>query len=505
MMKQNGSLTLGGAIALGALLALAGTAHAQTAISGAAAGSDLHFITIKGTGLQPPSGNPTVSLESYSLTVGSFTNVQITAALPANLKPGTYNLAVAANGTANFDVTIGAAGPVGPAGPAGPQGPPGPGFSLPFSGSVATNDPAIAVSNTGGTAISALGYGGYGATIAGGVSGGTALAGVLAVGGGGSGVSTGGPGFSGTGGIGANSGGDGVDVTGAAVTGYQAQAGAGVTATGGAAGINGSAGNGITAYAGSGDSSYGGPSGANGIFATGGSTIAGCSLCTTGAGGYFQGGGNPNDGSTFGGDGVHANPGSNTGVGIYALSVCAAGTPPCNGYNSVAGLFSGDVYVDGNLSKNGGSFKIDHPLDPANKYLYHSFVESPDMMNIYNGDVTTDGGGHATVTLPDWFEALNSDFRYQLTVIGQFSQAIVASKINHNTFAIRTDKPNVEVSWQVTGIRQDAWANAHRIPVEAEKTKADQGHYLHPELFDHAGEPGITELHHPRPKQRQQQ
>jgi hypothetical protein len=171
----------------------------------------------------------------------------------------------------------------------------------------------------------------------------------------------------------------------------------------------------------------------------------------------------------------------------------------------VAGLFSGDVYVDGNLSKNGGSFKIDHPLDPANKYLYHSFVESPDMMNIYNGDVTTDGGGHATVTLPDWFEALNSDFRYQLTVIGQFSQAIVASKINHNTFAIRTDKPNVEVSWQVTGIRQDAWANAHRIPVEAEKTKADQGHYLHPELFDHAGEPGITELHHPRPKQRQQQ
>jgi trimeric autotransporter adhesin len=171
----------------------------------------------------------------------------------------------------------------------------------------------------------------------------------------------------------------------------------------------------------------------------------------------------------------------------------------------VAGLFSGDVEVDGNLSKSGGSFRIDHPLDPANKYLYHSFVESPDMMNIYNGNVTTDGAGHATVALPDWFAALNSDFRYQLTVIGQFSQAMVASKINHNAFTIRTDKPNVEVSWQVTGIRQDAWANAHRIPLEAEKAKADQGHYLHPELFDHAGEPGITELHHPHPKQRQQQ
>jgi hypothetical protein len=70
--------------------------------------------------------------------------------------------------------------------------------------------------------------------------------------------------------------------------------------------------------------------------------------------------------------------------------------------------------VDGNLSKAGGSFKIDHPLDPANKYLYHSFVESPDMKNIYEGNVTTDGSGLETVTLPDWFEALNRDSRYQL-------------------------------------------------------------------------------------------
>jgi len=120
-----------------------------------------------------------------------------------------------------------------------------------------------------------------------------------------------------------------------------------------------------------------------------------------------------------------------------------------------------------------------------------------------DGTIVTDGRGHAAVGLPDWFEPLNSDFRYQLTVIGQFSQAMVASKISHNAFAIRMDKPNVEVSWQVTGIRQNA--NAHRIPVEVEKAKADQGHYLYPELFDHAGEPGIIELHHPRPNKRPQQ
>jgi hypothetical protein len=162
-----------------------------------------------------------------------------------------------------------------------------------------------------------------------------------------------------------------------------------------------------------------------------------------------------------------------------------------------AAFFDGNVDVDGNLSKAGGSFKIDHPLDPANKYLYHSFVESPDMMNIYNGKATTDASGSAVVTLPAWFETLNRDFRYQLTVMGQFAQAIVASKVANHQFTIKTDKPNVEVSWQVTGIRQDAWANAHRIPVEVEKAQADRGLYLHPELFGAPPAKSIALAHHP--------
>ena len=162
-----------------------------------------------------------------------------------------------------------------------------------------------------------------------------------------------------------------------------------------------------------------------------------------------------------------------------------------------AAFFDGDVDVDGNLSKAGGSFKIDDPLDPANKYLYHSFVESPDMMNIYNGNATTDGQGSAVVQLPEWFETLNRDFRYQLTTIGQFSQAIVASKVANHQFTIKTDKPNVEVSWQVTGIRQDAWANAHRIPVEVPKAQRDRGLYLHPELFGAPADKSIALAHHP--------
>jgi hypothetical protein len=169
-------------------------------------------------------------------------------------------------------------------------------------------------------------------------------------------------------------------------------------------------------------------------------------------------------------------------VGTNTFSISATGTVTIPfGLN-----VGGSVNITGNLSKGSGSFKIDHPLDPANKYLSHSFVESPDMMNIYNGNVTTNARGVATITLPDYFEALNRDFRYQLTVIGQFAQAIVAGKISNNQFTIRTNKPFVEVSWQVTGIRQDAYANAHRISVEEDKGE-QRGTYLHPELF---GQPG---------------
>jgi len=197
------------------------------------------------------------------------------------------------------------------------------------------------------------------------------------------------------------------------------------------------------------------------------------------------------------------------GSGFMALQLDEDGMSGCNNYTLMGGNTGNDTYLNANadggihlrlnnveqvsvttgkvdvigtLSKGGGSFKIDHPLDPANKYLYHSFVESPDMMNIYNGNVTTDASGEATVQLPEWFETLNRDFRYQLTVIGQFAQAIVAGKVANHHFVIKTDKPNVEVSWQVTGIRQDAFANAHRIQVEVEKDPADRGHYLYPEL-----------------------
>jgi hypothetical protein len=160
-----------------------------------------------------------------------------------------------------------------------------------------------------------------------------------------------------------------------------------------------------------------------------------------------------------------------------------------------AGYFGGDVNVTGTLSKGAGSFKIDDPLDPAHKYLQHSFVESPDMMNVYNGNVTTDAHGFATVKLPRYFQALNRTFRYQLTVMGHsFAQAIVWKEIAQNRFTIRTNQGRVRVSWQVTGVRHDVFANAHRIPTESAKLGRENGRYLHPELFGQSAAKGIGRL-----------
>jgi len=85
-------------------------------------------------------------------------------------------------------------------------------------------------------------------------------------------------------------------------------------------------------------------------------------------------------------------------------------------------------------------------------------------MKVNNGNITTDASWEATIELPAYFEALNRDYRYQLTVIdGQFALAVIADKINKNRFKAKTDLPFVEVSWQVTGIRSDPYVESNRI------------------------------------------
>ena len=257
----------------------------------------------------------------------------------------------------------------------------------------------------------------------------------------------------------------------------------------GAAGFTVSAGSGqsggdaIVSFGGSGDfDTNNGNSGGAGIFTEGGggsaggaaifglgggATEGGC--CADGPGGFFEGGSN-----NFSGDGVDALSGGGW-----------------------AGNFSGNLNVTGAIFAGTKDFKIDHPLDPANKYLLHASVESSEMMNIYSGNVITDGQGEAMVHLPNWFEVLNTDFRYQLTVIGQFAQAIVAREIQNGEFSIRTSAPNVKVSWQVTGVRQDAYAKAHPLVVEEQKEARLRGFYIHPELYGAPAEKQIEWARHP--------
>src|SRR5690606_14005054 len=163
---------------------------------------------------------------------------------------------------------------------------------------------------------------------------------------------------------------------------------------------------------------------------------------------------------TYGALGVN---GSFNDIGVYGVS---EDPDDHAAYFDGTVTTDGDVFITGSLSVAGTkNFRIDHPLDPEHRYLNHFAVESSEVLNVYSGNVTTDADGYATVVLPDWFEALNADFRYQLTVVGTFAQAIVAEKVRDNRFVIRTDVPGVEVSWQVTGVRSDPAARAHR-PVE---------------------------------------
>jgi trimeric autotransporter adhesin len=85
--------------------------------------------------------------------------------------------------------------------------------------------------------------------------------------------------------------------------------------------------------------------------------------------------------------------------------------------------------------------------------------------------------------MPEYFGVLNRDFRYQLTCIGGFAPVFIAEEISNNQFKIGGGRAGMKVSWQVTGVRQDAWANAHRMPVEQVKNVKERGFYLAPELF----------------------
>jgi hypothetical protein len=162
---------------------------------------------------------------------------------------------------------------------------------------------------------------------------------------------------------------------------------------------------------------------------------------------------------------------------------------------SVSVSNSGDLAVSGTIFAGTKDFRIDHPLVPSEKYLTHASIESSEMLNLYTGNAVLGADGSAAVSLPDWFTALNEDFRYQLTPIGGFAPLYIAEKITANQFRIAGGRAGLEVSWQITGVRHDAYAKAHPLVVESDKQGEERGHYLHPDAFGQPLEMGITAVH----------
>jgi hypothetical protein len=106
--------------------------------------------------------------------------------------------------------------------------------------------------------------------------------------------------------------------------------------------------------------------------------------------------------------------------------------------------------------------------------------------------VVLDVHGEALVQLPAWFGTLNKEFRYQLTPIGAAGPNLhIAEEISNQRFKIAGGVSGMKVCWQVTGIRQDAWAQAHPVVVEQDKTTRERGLYLHPELYGHSSDKSV--------------
>lgn len=178
---------------------------------------------------------------------------------------------------------------------------------------------------------------------------------------------------------------------------------------------------------------------------------------------------------------------SGVNYGLYAVTTSASGY----------GLWSqghahvqGDLDVSGTITGPAVASRIDHPLDPAGKYLSHAYVDSPDQKTVYDGTVTLDAEGEATVVLPDYVDALSRDPRYQLTPHGTFSPLYVKTALERGRFTIAGGSPGQVVSWQVTAKRQDRWASAHRFEAETVKPATERGRYLHPELYGQPAERG---------------
>ncbi len=70
-----------------------------------------------------------------------------------------------------------------------------------------------------------------------------------------------------------------------------------------------------------------------------------------------------------------------------------------------------------------------------------------------------------------------------------------AAQVSNGQFIIAGGQPGMKVSWQVTGVRQDAYAKAHPLQVTVDKSKAERGYYIHPELYGAPADKSLASAH----------
>jgi hypothetical protein len=194
-------------------------------------------------------------------------------------------------------------------------------------------------------------------------------------------------------------------------------------------------------------------------------------------------------GSVFGGSGTNygvagSATGAGTNLGVYGYAT--------GGALNLAGYFDGDILVSGNITKSASTLAIDHPTDPDNEFLQQAEVVSDNLKAVYDGIVTLGADGAAIVQLPDYIESFCGDFRYQLTCVGGYAPVYVSSKIEGSKFAIAGGTSGLEVSWQITGLRKDKYAQANPLEVEKKKSPSEQGKYMHPQLYGYGAERGLS-------------
>ncbi len=185
---------------------------------------------------------------------------------------------------------------------------------------------------------------------------------------------------------------------------------------------------------------------------------------------------------------------SSTGKGVLGTATSPTGaTYGVYGSTSSSNPLAYGVFASGNLGSNGTkSFRIDHPMDPDNKYLLHYCVESPEVLNTYSGKVIIDALGEATVQMPTYFAAVNKDPRYTLTPIGAAMPLLhIAQEIDESLltagataapgqavpicrFRIGGGMPGAKVSWRIEAVRNDRWVREHGAPTEIQKQPEDQ-------------------------------